>query len=63
MAGLVAEVWSTLRGFTQGVSGGGEYERYLAWHARHGSGEAMGRSAWWRHRTDHQESHPEGRCC
>lgn len=56
-------VWAGIRWYASGVLGGSKYEGYLSWHARQGEGEPMSERAYWRHRTEHEESHPEGRCC
>ncbi|HYI58462.1 MAG TPA: YbdD/YjiX family protein [Microlunatus sp.] len=56
-------VWAGLRWYARGVLGGSKYEGYLAWHGRHGEGEPMSEKEYWRHRTQHEEEHPEGRCC
>lgn len=55
--------WDGLRWYVRGMLGGSAYDGYLAWHARHGDGDPMSERAYWRHRTAHQEAHPEGRCC
>lgn len=61
--GRVRRVWDGLRWYANGVLGGSKYEGYLRWHARHGTGEPMSERDYWRHRTAHEEQHPEGRCC
>ena len=61
-AGL-RQVWAGIRWYASGVLGGSKYDGYLSWHARHGEGEPMSERDYWRHRTAHEEKHPEGRCC
>ncbi len=56
-------VWSALRWWGSGVLGGSKYDGYLAWHRRHGMGEPMSEKDYWRHRSQHEEDHPSGRCC
>jgi hypothetical protein len=56
-------VWAGIRWYATGVLGGSKYEGYLSWHARHGKGEPLSEKEYWRHRTEHEEQHPEGRCC
>jgi uncharacterized short protein YbdD (DUF466 family) len=56
----VRAVWWWLRG----VLGDDLYDRYLAFHWRSGDpGPPMTEREFWRARTDHQERHPQGRCC
>jgi len=57
------QVWAGIRWYATGVLGGSKYDGYLSWHARHGEGEPMSERDYWRHRTAHEETHPEGRCC
>jgi hypothetical protein len=61
-AGL-RQVWAGIRWYATGVLGGSKYEGYLSWHARHGEGEPLSEKAYWRHRSHHEDTHPEGRCC
>jgi uncharacterized short protein YbdD (DUF466 family) len=50
--------------FFRGVLGEHAYEQYLAHHQRCGApGPPMTEREFWRARTDHQEAHPQGRCC
>lgn len=49
--------------YLKAVLGEDRYDGYLAWHRQHGTGEPMTAAEYWRSRTDHQEAHPEGRCC
>ena len=56
-------VWAGIRWYASGVLGGSKYDGYLSWHARHGDGEPLSEKDYWRHRTAHEENHPEGRCC
>ena len=56
-------VWDGLRWWGRGVLGGSKYEGYLAWHSRHGTGEPMSEKDYWRHRSQHEEDNPSGRCC
>lgn len=61
---LVRSGWRSLAWYVKGVLGENAYDGYLAWHARQGTGvPPLSRAAYWRARTDHQEQHPEGRCC
>lgn len=62
-SGVARRWWEGLRWYVRGVLGGSAYEGYLGWHARHGSGEPMSERDYWRHRTEHEENNPEGRCC
>ena len=62
-SGGVRRLWAGIRWYASGVLGGSKYEGYLSWHARHGEGEPLSEKDYWRHRADHQEKHPEGRCC
>jgi uncharacterized short protein YbdD (DUF466 family) len=56
----VRAVWWWLRG----VLGDDLYDRYLAFHRRSGDPRPpMTEREFWRARTDHQERHPQGRCC
>lgn len=55
--------WDAVRWYVNGVLGGSKYDGYLAWHARNEVGEPMSEKDYWRHRTRHEEEHPEGRCC
>lgn len=59
----VRSLWRSFAWYVKGILGENAYDGYLAWHGRHGTGEPLTRSAYWRARTDHQERHPEGRCC
>ena len=53
-----------MRWWFRGVLGADAYDRYLAHHARAGHGDPpMSERAFWRARSDHQERHPQGRCC
>lgn len=62
-----ARVIQALRGllwWTRGVLGEHAYDQYLAHHHRCGhTGPPMTEREFWRARSDHQEQHPEGRCC
>lgn len=46
-----------------GRARGSKYDGYLAWHARHGEGAPMTEKNYWRHRAEHEERNPQGRCC
>ena len=59
----LGRAWATVRWYVSGVLGGSKYEGYLAWHARHGKGQPLSEKDYWRHRTEHDERHPQGRCC
>ena len=61
--GWLRQVWAGIRWYATGVLGGSKYEGYLSWHSRHGAGEPLSERDYWRHRTAHEERHPEGRCC
>ena len=63
VAGRAQRIWASLRWYASGVLGGSKYEGYLSWHARHGDGPPLSEKEYWRHRTAHEERHPEGRCC
>lgn len=53
-----------VRWWVRGVLGADVYDRYLAYHARSGApGPPLTEREYWRSRTDHQERHPDGRCC
>ena len=62
-AGRLWRIWAGLRWYASGALGGSKYEGYLSWHARHGEGEPLSEKEYWRHRTAHEQQHPEGRCC
>jgi uncharacterized short protein YbdD (DUF466 family) len=50
--------------WVRGVLGEHAYDQYLAHHHRCGHTDPpMTEREYWRARTDHQERHPEGRCC
>ena len=56
--------WRAARWWFRGVVGADAYERYLASHHRGDHDHApMSEREFWRARTDHQERHPQGRCC
>lgn len=59
----VRRVWEGVCWYARGVLGGSKYDGYLAWHARHGEGVPMTEKDYWRHRSEHEERNPQGRCC
>lgn len=59
----LGRLWAGLRWYASGVLGGSKYDGYLGWHARHGDGPPLSEKAYWRHRTEHEERNPQGRCC
>jgi len=58
MRRLVDEV----RWWAAQVSGDARYAAYVD-RCRAGGADPMTRRAWERHRSDHRDSHPQGRCC
>lgn len=67
LGGLMPPVAQALRGFSrylQGVMGADAYRKYLEHHAGAGHGTPpMDERAFWRDRTDRQDTNPQGRCC
>ena len=65
--GVVARLtagWTGLVWWLRGVLGEHAYARYLDHHRRSGQpGPVLTEREYWRARADHQEQHPEGRCC
>ncbi|PVZ11118.1 CstA-like transporter-associated (seleno)protein [Actinomycetospora cinnamomea] len=56
--------WRGCAWWFRGVVGADAYERYLAAHHRGGhTHPPMGEREFWRAHVDHQERHPQGRCC
>ncbi|OPX09434.1 YbdD/YjiX family protein [Gordonia sp. i37] len=46
------------------VMGDRDYQRYLQHHSAHGDPTPpMSERDYWRHRWDHVENNPQGRCC
>jgi uncharacterized short protein YbdD (DUF466 family) len=66
-AGLLHPVAGAFRGFAryvQGVMGADAYRKYLEHHAAAGHGTPpLDERAFWRDRTDRQDTNPQGRCC
>lgn len=58
MTGLLAG----LRWYLGEISGQGRYQRYVDRCRGEGS-PPLERAAYERNRSDHRDSHPEGRCC
>jgi uncharacterized short protein YbdD (DUF466 family) len=64
VTGVVTRLAAGWRGLVWWVRGVLGYARYLDHHRRSGqAGPPLTEREYWRARTDHQESHPEGRCC
>ncbi|CAA9254149.1 MAG: hypothetical protein AVDCRST_MAG54-2148 [uncultured Actinomycetospora sp.] len=64
MVAVLGDGWRAVRWWFRGVLGADAYEQYLARHARTGHDHPpMDERAFWRARSDHQDRHPEGRCC
>jgi uncharacterized short protein YbdD (DUF466 family) len=67
LGGLLHPVVQAFRGFAQylqGVMGADAYRKYLEHHAAAGHGTPpMDERAFWRDRTDRQDTNPQGRCC
>ena len=67
LGGLLPPVAQAFRGFAhylQGVMGADADRKYLEHHAAAGHGTPpMDERAFWRDRTDRQDSNPQGRCC
>ena len=67
LGGFLPPVLQALRGFArylQGVMGADAYRKYLEHHAAAGHGRPpMDERAFWRDRTDRQDTNPQGRCC
>jgi hypothetical protein len=53
---------SEFRWYLRQVSGEARYEAY-ADRCRAAGTQPMSRRAFERHRSDHRDAHPEGRCC
>ncbi|QQC60522.1 YbdD/YjiX family protein [Rothia kristinae] len=50
--------------FASGVLGADKYRGYLEYHRRAGlTDPPMTEREYWRHLAEHQEAHPQGRCC
>lgn len=50
--------------FAAGVLGADKYRGYLEYHRRAGlTDPPMTEREYWRHLAEHQEAHPQGRCC
>ena len=66
-AGLLHSLAGAFRGFARylrGVMGADAYQKYLEHHAEAGLGRPpLDERAFWRDRTDSQDSNPQGRCC
>lgn len=67
LGGLLPPVAEAFRGaarYLAGVMGADAYRKYLEHHAAAGHGTLpMDERAFWRDRTDRQDSNPQGRCC
>lgn len=59
----LTRAWRGVVWYLDGLLGGSAYAGYLAWHRRHGTGPPLAEAEYWRRRSDHQDHHPQGRCC
>lgn len=58
----MSRVLAHLRWWARQLSGDDRYAAYVTRCELSGT-PAMPRAAWERHRSDHRDSHPQGRCC
>lgn len=58
----MSRLLSGLRWWARQLSGDARYATYVD-RCRAAGSEPMSRRAYERHRSDHRDRHPEGRCC
>ncbi len=58
----MSQLLERVRWYLREVGGDGRYERYVERCAADGT-QPLDRATYERHRSDHRDAHPEGRCC